>query len=178
MIHDLKAWSILIIAIFDQNVSVCCLFFTCLVRLPSHFAERIHRKKTTIETNEYFCVFVLRTVNMWHARHKKMEKKKIALALGVMNSKPAYYSIVDRFGICFDLNTPPHHKFYFQMSNSSFFAILPIRYRIFFCSHFALVRFGFSIGVFQINAFRIRNFSHFFFTEYFCFAAAAHVCQL
>lgn len=99
---------------------------------------------------------------MWHARHKKMEKKKIALALGVMNSKPAYYSIVDRFGICFDLNTPPHHKFYFQMSNSSFFAILPIRYRIFFCSHFALVRFGFSIGVFQINAFRIRNFSHFF----------------
>lgn len=137
-------------------------FFLLAVRLPSHFAERIHRKKTTIETNEYFCVFVLRTVNMWHARHKKMEKKKIALALGVMNSKPAYYSIVDRFGICFDLNTPPHHKFYFQMSNSSFFAILPIRYRIFFCSHFALVRFGFSIGVFQINAFRIRNFSHFF----------------
>lgn len=61
MIHDLKAWSILIIAIFDQNVSVYCIFVLLLVLffvvvavvLFSYMWHARCVQKTSVRCNEF-----------------------------------------------------------------------------------------------------------------------------
>lgn len=58
-----------------------------------------------------------------------------------MNSKPAYYSIADRFSIYFDLNTPPHRKFYLR-------CLIPIAF-----VHFLRILLSFDL-VFQLAFFK------------------------